>query len=145
MQPIKTLLLATGALVIAGCSLLIDARLDEKGASSGSGGTGQGGSAASSSTTATSATSATSSTGASHSASSGSSSGPCGSACMLANATSECVDGACAVKGCLAKFDNCDQTPENGCETNLYTDANHCSSCGHACLGGESCLGGKCK
>lgn len=145
MQPMKTLLLATGTLLLAGCSLLINAQLDEKGTSSGSGGAGQGGSVASSSTTSTSTANGTTSTGTSQGASSGSSSGGCGSVCALANATSECVNGACKIKSCLAKFDDCDKSPENGCEANLSSDDAHCGTCSKSCLLGEMCAGGKCK
>jgi serine/threonine protein kinase len=62
----------------------------------------------------------------------------CGSAgcapCRLANATPRCGrDGACSIAVCYRGYDDCDGHPENGCETLLRTDVNHCGSCSAAC------------
>src|SRR5262249_29812283 len=58
--------------------------------------------------------------------------GACGATCALANATSSCSTGLCALVSCNAGFDNCDGSPANGCETPLNTNAN-CGACGTAC------------
>lgn len=146
MHPAKTLLLVTGTLALAGCSLMIDAQLDEKGTSTGSGGAGgvpAGMASSGASTTASASTSAgITTTTAAQGASS--SSGGCGATCTLANATSECIDGACAISACTDKFDDCDTIAKNGCEANLNNDADHCGSCDHACISPKKCKGGKC-
>ena len=158
MQPAKTLLLLTGTLALACCSLLIDAQLDEKGTSTGSGGAGgatgasSGGSTSTATATATAtatSTAATTTAGVTTTTTTAaqgasSSSGGCGADCALDNATAECVDGVCAIKGCDNKFDDCDKIASNGCETNLNTTLDHCGSCGHACNSMNSCKGGKC-
>lgn len=147
MRSATTLLLVTGALLVTGCSLLIDAQLDEKGASSGSG--GQGGGLTSSSTSSSSSSSASTSAGATMTTSaaqgSSGSSGGCGPACVLANAMSDCVDGKCVISACDSHFADCDLKPETGCETNLNNDAEHCGACDHPCSGGDLCAGAKCK
>ena len=134
--------------------MLIDGQLEKKGMSSGGGGSGGAGgdhaaSSTASSTTGvtTSTTTASSTTGVttSTSADASSSSGGCGSVCTLANAMSDCLDGACAITACTGKFDDCDKKPENGCEVNLTSDAEHCGSCGNACISPYTCLGSKCK
>jgi hypothetical protein len=51
-----------------------------------------------------------------------------------------CEDGNCV---CTGGFDDCDGSPENGCETDLASSEDHCGACGHGCLGG-GCSGGRC-
>ncbi len=166
MRTTPTLLLVTGTLFLGGCTLLIDAQLDAKGSSSAGGaggGSGAGGasggavasssstlSSSSSTASSSSSSSADASAGATASASSGApqsssaSGGGCGSGCMLANATSDCVAGACVITSCDGNFGDCDLKPETGCETNLNKDPEHCGSCAHSC-GGAKCAGSKCK
>lgn len=61
----------------------------------------------------------------------------CGSDNAYAQLT-ECVEGAspdqntCLIE-CRSGFDNCDGIPNNGCETNLANDADHCGVCGASC------------
>jgi alpha-tubulin suppressor-like RCC1 family protein len=69
---------------------------------------------------------------------------PASSACMLANATSACRSGACAVNMCTAPFADCDMMAANGCETNTATSAMHCGACGRACAMGQLCVSGRC-
>ena len=42
--------------------------------------------------------------------------GGCGVECNVANASSECVNGNCAIGECLDKYVDCDGITENGCE-----------------------------
>ncbi len=70
--------------------------------------------------------------------------GACGNVCALANATSSCVSGICAVASCAGGFANCDSVAANGCEVNTQTDANNCGSCGTICTGGRTCSSGVC-
>jgi serine/threonine protein kinase len=54
--------------------------------------------------------------------------------CRLANATPRCGrDGACSIAVCYRGYDDCDGNPDNGCETLLRTDVEHCGSCSAAC------------
>jgi hypothetical protein len=71
--------------------------------------------------------------------------GKCAAACSLANATSTCSSGSCAVSACTTGFANCDGKAANGCEVNLSTDGNNCGACGTVCGAGSSCQGGTCK
>jgi hypothetical protein len=154
MLPVKTLLFVTGTLLPAGCSLMIDAQLDEKGASTGSGGAGgapvasSGGSTSTSTSTNTNTTTSTTTAGGATTTTAqgaSSSSGGCGAVCILDSAIAECVNGVCAIKSCDSKFDDCDKIASNGCETDLNNTPDHCGSCGHACSPGDGCKGGKCK
>lgn len=51
-----------------------------------------------------------------------------------------CTDGACA---CVEGNGDCDGAPENGCETDLQSDPEHCGSCAAVCDHGD-CVGGEC-
>ncbi|HET8940164.1 MAG TPA: hypothetical protein VFN67_42275 [Polyangiales bacterium] len=70
--------------------------------------------------------------------------GQCGKACKLSNAASSCSSGSCQVSTCNAGFGNCDANASNGCETNLQTNAAHCSACGAACPANFVCQAGRC-
>jgi len=78
--------------------------------------------------------------------------GACGRACDGANvATAVCAAGLCAPT-CTAGFGNCSQpaapAADNGCESDLGTDVDHCGACGRACSGtnvaSRSCAAGVC-
>ncbi len=72
--------------------------------------------------------------------------GGCGTACSTAHGTPSCTNGVCAI-ACDAGFDNCDGSVENGCESDLSTDAAHCGSCAAACdttNGTPTCTAGSC-
>lgn len=48
---------------------------------------------------------------------------------------------------CAPGYADCDLNPNNGCETNIHSDAFHCGSCGKACTangGTPLCQGGLC-
>ncbi|WP_156338033.1 hypothetical protein [Chondromyces crocatus] len=60
--------------------------------------------------------------------------GACGNACTAANGVASCAGGACGVAACNPGWGNCDGNPSNGCETNLLSSANHCGTCGVACV-----------
>jgi hypothetical protein len=57
-------------------------------------------------------------------------------------ADSYCAGDVCTFD-CNLDYDNCDENPANGCETNLNTDGNHCGYCHHSCCGG-ACGSGTC-
>lgn len=58
--------------------------------------------------------------------------GACGKACNETNASATCIGGTC-VLACAAGWGNCDNNPDNGCETNLNTSPLHCSGCNKPC------------
>jgi hypothetical protein len=74
--------------------------------------------------------------------------GACGNPCSGANATAACSAGNCQIATCNAGFGDCDNTPSNGCETNLTADVKNCGGCGVLCstLNTSSvCSGGQCQ
>jgi hypothetical protein len=69
--------------------------------------------------------------------------GACEKPCQLANATSSCSGGSCAISACSGQFDDCNGQAGDGCEASLDTEA-HCGSCGSACGEGTICEAGGC-
>jgi hypothetical protein len=59
--------------------------------------------------------------------------GVCGLVCDIAGANELCSDGICTFIGCEEGRDGCIDGPENGCETDLVTDSDHCGDCGTSC------------
>lgn len=58
------------------------------------------------------------------------------------NGITRCVAGACQLV-CSPRFDDCNKLPEDGCETNLYTDdVDNCGACGNVCA--DICVSGSC-
>ena len=74
--------------------------------------------------------------------------GDCGYICPdPPNGIAGCQDGNCIVASCDPGWGNCDGNIPNGCETNIYTNPNHCGSCGYICNlphAIEGCSGGNC-
>ena len=65
--------------------------------------------------------------------------GGCGVVCDIENAAADCVDGVCEIGACLEGFDDCNEDPEDGCETDLAS-AELCGACGPLDgLPGETC------
>jgi Cys-rich repeat protein len=75
--------------------------------------------------------------------------GGCGRECRLANATSACADGRCAVAACAPGWGDCDGNPANGCEVGLDASIAHCGMCGRVCPARPgatpSCAAGACR
>lgn len=83
--------------------------------------------------------------------------GACGNACPLASAFPElnmdtqCIDGACQ-RQCVPKgdtnFGDCNGLVDDGCETVLTVDPDHCGACGNSCPPGPDgvrrCINGQC-
>jgi hypothetical protein len=68
--------------------------------------------------------------------------------CVLPHATAHCVNGECTVLKCNEGYDDCDSR-EQGCETDINHDPNHCGGCfpAEACRttnGTPGCSAGKC-
>jgi hypothetical protein len=72
--------------------------------------------------------------------------GACGNVCSLPHATAGCAAAQCVVASCDLGWGDCDGVAQNGCETDLSSDAD-CGACGVACsLPGAvaSCASGTC-
>jgi len=59
--------------------------------------------------------------------------GACNRRCTTANATPACRNSTCAVGQCTVPYGDCDNSADNGCETNTFTDTAHCGACNRAC------------
>jgi Stigma-specific protein, Stig1 len=74
--------------------------------------------------------------------------GFCGNVCQaLPNATSICVGGTCMIGSCSAGFGDCNNSPIDGCESNILSDVFHCGSCNNLCLfqnASATCVNGMC-
>ncbi len=74
--------------------------------------------------------------------------GACGRECDDANGTTACTNGLCTLVSCSAGYGDCDEDPDNGCETVTHTSVEHCGECGAACSnshGTTGCDGGQCE
>jgi hypothetical protein len=71
--------------------------------------------------------------------------GTCAFVCVTGGAGvagASCQDGACVLTCQLpTRRGDCDGDPANGCETDLYHDADHCGSCGMQCA---ACIDTRC-
>jgi len=70
----------------------------------------------------------------------------CGPGCTVCpvppNATAACQADRCAFL-CDVGFGNCNQDPDDGCETRFADDPENCGGCGKSCNGGV-CVDGEC-
>ena len=74
--------------------------------------------------------------------------GRCGGRCALANASSVCAAGTCAIGSCNGGFADCNRNPADGCEISTATSPSSCGACGRACVlpntSSAGCSGGNC-
>jgi len=74
--------------------------------------------------------------------------GECGEVCEFANGQPGCNNGQCLLVGCNPGFEDCDQDPNTGCETDTTSDPVNCGGCGNIC-GDDSaetvCRSGQCE
>ncbi len=73
--------------------------------------------------------------------------GGCGIECYYPNAQGRCAEGQCALGACNTGFADCNEEPEDGCETRLG-DSTNCTACGDACSavhGTNQCEGEACQ
>ncbi len=69
--------------------------------------------------------------------------GSCHNSCSTQNVSASCSAGVCG-GSCTAGYGSCDAASVNdGCETNIASDANNCNACGTVCKYGE-CVNGAC-
>ncbi|HEY3358551.1 MAG TPA: choice-of-anchor D domain-containing protein [Polyangia bacterium] len=74
--------------------------------------------------------------------------GTCGNVCAVTHGTPACVGGHCAVASCDQHYGDCNNTADDGCETNLLVTKDHCGTCATACVdqhGTNPCQSGACK
>ncbi len=64
----------------------------------------------------------------------------CGASDSQCGSSSTCVAGACE---CEAGLGDCDDNPDNGCETDLNFDSDHCGNCETTCK--TSCIDAVCE
>jgi hypothetical protein len=73
--------------------------------------------------------------------------GTCFNKCAsyAANTNGACRKGVCEIE-CSPGWGDCDDDPNNGCETNLKVSDGHCGACGNRCdtQAGQPCVDGQC-
>ncbi|UJR81301.1 hypothetical protein [Sandaracinus amylolyticus] len=72
--------------------------------------------------------------------------GACGARCTVGpDATATCSTGTCAIATCTrADRRDCNGRIDDGCETRILDDENHCGACGTRCGPRERCRMGRC-
>ena len=62
--------------------------------------------------------------------------GYCNTPCSTTNSTNSCSNGTCVIF-CIdaTKYANCNDDPDDGCETDVRTDKNNCGGCDIVCSG----------
>ena len=57
-----------------------------------------------------------------------------------------CSHGSCELGGCAEGRADCNDSPSDGCETNIASDPRNCGGCGIECdlAAGQACAGGRC-
>ena len=74
--------------------------------------------------------------------------GNCGVVCTAPNATMQCSNGICFIATCNTGFANCNGVTSDGCEVNILSNVNNCSSCGLVCPtrpnSTSNCVSGTC-
>jgi hypothetical protein len=76
--------------------------------------------------------------------------GDCNAACDLPNANEACTGGtgnwACSISTCTQSYyDDCNDTPSDGCEVDKRSDDENCGACGHDCADDANAASGACQ
>ena len=83
-----------------------------------------------------------------HTSADASNCGACNNVCVLANATSACVGGACTIGSCNLGYVDCNGQAIDGCEIYVPGNAANCGACGAVCssnnIPAPTCAGGTC-
>jgi hypothetical protein len=59
--------------------------------------------------------------------------GGCGQVCDIPGAQPGCSQGVCAIAACLEGKGDCNDDPQDGCETSVLDDMDHCGACHQPC------------
>ncbi len=59
--------------------------------------------------------------------------GFCNNSCSVPMGAATCNSGTCEITSCNSGFDDCDLIVNNGCETNVTSNADNCGACNRAC------------
>lgn len=75
--------------------------------------------------------------------------GACGTRCTTStgpdpNTYYGCLGSTCNTLKCNSGWFDCDGNKQNGCESQINTDAKNCGACGNACAAGKQCFRGEC-
>ncbi len=74
--------------------------------------------------------------------------GACGHACSTAHGEFYCAGGKCTKRQCAQGWDECNNDPSDGCETNVDSDVSNCGHCRTGCAnppgGTAACVHGVC-
>jgi len=79
--------------------------------------------------------------------------GACGASCHGGPhvGSAMCAEGVCVMVGCEPGWEDCNLSPDDGCETDVSSDADNCGACGNVCAsdgpqvaGAASCTDNAC-
>jgi hypothetical protein len=59
--------------------------------------------------------------------------GDCGDPCEVANGTPACENGICVIDSCDEGYEDCNDDPDDGCETDIANDPDNCGDCEEVC------------
>ena len=74
--------------------------------------------------------------------------GECGWLCQPGNAFGQCLGGECHIADCIEGWDNCNESPTDGCEVNIDDDVDNCGGCDQICQLPHAtpiCVSGNCQ
>ncbi len=75
--------------------------------------------------------------------------GSCFESCLYDHGTGKCFNSSCLLNNCTDPWKNCDESEENGCESNSLSDPANCGNCDVVCptppnMYNAGCLNGDC-
>lgn len=73
--------------------------------------------------------------------------GRCDNPCTADNGVGACSSGLCVMQSCNTGWRDCNQQFDDGCETHVFTNPNHCGVCNFQCVLNHAvtgCAGGQC-
>lgn len=72
--------------------------------------------------------------------------GGCDDACDVPmHGEAACAEAQCYVRSCDGAYFDCNYDVRDGCEVNLYSDAENCGECSASCGSDEECVEGHCE
>ncbi len=64
--------------------------------------------------------------------------------CAKAHAVPVCDGKTCVIGTCVGRWHDCNESDEDGCESDGVTDPLNCGACGVVCVTGHACTKGAC-